>query len=61
MWYCQNESLIQFPIENNTKTIEIPKIKCAIPKRTTLETSKLRTCTTPRTTNITTVKFNPIR
>ena len=42
----------------------MPKIKCPIPansERTALETSKLRTCTTPRITNITTVKFNPIQ
>lgn len=39
----------------------MPKIKCAIPKRTALETSKLRTCATLRTTNITAIKFNPIQ
>lgn len=38
----------------------MPKIKCAIPKRTALETFKLRTCTTPRITSKTTVKFNTI-
>lgn len=40
--------------------METPKIKCPIPERTALKTSKLRTCTTPRITNITIVKFNPI-
>lgn len=38
----------------------MPKIKCAIPKRTALETSKLRTCTTPRIVNKNTVKINTI-
>lgn len=50
-------------MEINTNIIEIPKIKCpipAIPERTALETSKLRTCTTPRIISKTTVKFNPI-
>ncbi len=55
--------LIAFLIEIKIIISEIPKIKCPIPaisERTAFETSKLRTYTTPRTTNITTVKFNPL-
>ena len=55
------DAITKVKFDFKSKENNVPKIKCPIPERTALETSKLRTCTTPRTTNITTVKFNPIR